>query len=282
MKSLSHSKIVELKRFAAKIRIESLKQLAEVGIGHVGGVMSIADVIAVLYGAVMKYDVNNPSWVERDKLVVSKGHAGPALYSALALKGFLPMEELQTLNKLGTNLPSHCDRTRTKGIDMTTGSLGQGLSAALGIAYGDRMNKKNSWVYCILGDGECAEGQIWEAAVFATFKKMSNVITFIDLNGKQVDGRTKDVLDLGDLGKKFESFGWHVQDIDGHDVEAIYNATLHAKAQNNRPSLIVLHTIKGKGCKFAESLEFNHNMPVTKDEAWGAIEILEQEIKNLA
>lgn len=281
MESLCDLKILELKKFTAQIRIESMKQLAEVGTGHLGGVMSVAELVAVLYGAVMKYDPDNPSWSDRDKLVVSKGHAGPAIYSALALKGFMPIEELLTLNKLGTNLPSHCDRTRTKGIDMSTGSLGQGLSTALGIAYGDRLDKKDNWVYCILGDGECAEGQIWEAAMFASYRKLNKVIAFVDANGKQADGRTRDILDMGDLGSKFQAFGWYAQDADGHDVKAIYDAILKAKLQNEQPSIIVLHTIKGKGCEYAEKTELNHNLPVPRDKALETIESLERYIENL-
>lgn len=271
---LTQEKIKELNSFAAQIRIETIKSMESIGVGHLGGAMSIADALAVLYGAVMKYDPKNPRWEERDWFVMSKGHAGPALYAALAIKGFFPKETLLTLNQPKTILPSHCDRQKTPGVDMSTGSLGQGMSTALGVALGLLMDKKPNTVYLAVGDGECDEGQIWEGALFASAKKIHNVIMFIDLNQKQLDGYTKDICDLGDIRQKFEDFGWFSQSIDGHNVEEIYDAIQLAKAQNEKPSMIALNTVKGKGCKFCEEASYNHNMTVSAEQAKCAIDDL--------
>jgi len=269
-----------LERFAADIRIETIKMFADAGYGHIGGAMSIADVLAVLYGHVMDIDPKNPLWEKRDRLVLSKGHSGPALYSALALKGYFPMEELKTLNKGGTNLPSHCDRQKTPGIDMTTGSLGQGVSTAMGIAMGIRMRGQKSYTYLIIGDGELQEGQVWEGAQFAAHQKLDRLIAFIDYNKKQLDGKVKDICDPLDIPKKFESFGWNAQIIKGYDVREIYNAIAAAKNETGKPSVIVLDTIKGKGCSFAEKADFNHYMIITGEMAEEAIKDIESRFEN--
>ena len=258
---LDHDKRKRLEKFAAQIRLETLKEFKHLGFGHVGGAMSIVEVLAVLYGEVMKYNPENPRWDQRDWLVLSKGHAGPSLYATLALKGFFPLEKLKTLNQPATSLPSHCDRNLTPGVDMSTGSLGQGISTAIGVALGNRMDHKDSYTYLILGDGECNEGQIWEGVLFAAHHKLGNLITFIDCNKQQLDGFTKDILDMGDLAGKFSCFGWYAQEVDGHDVGAIFNAVEKAKnTAAGRPSVIVLHTSKGKGCSFAEGIVDNHHM----------------------
>jgi transketolase len=202
---------------------------------------------------------------------MSKGHAGPTLYSILADKGFFPMEWLHTLNQGGTNLPSHCDRNKTPAIDMTTGSLGQGLSAAIGIALGNRLDNVDSTVYCIVGDGESNEGQIWEAAMAAAQFKVSNLIAFTDYNKMQIDGYMHDVMNIEDLTAKWVSFGWFVQRVNGHSFEEIDRAIERAQAEAYRPSMIVLDTIKGKGIFFAEGLLSNHNMPVDYETAQEAI-----------
>ena len=261
----------ELERFASRIRVETLKEFREFGSGHVGGAMSTIETLAVLYGAVMNIDPKNPKWPARDYLVISKGHSGPSLYATLALKGYFPLEQLMTLNKPGTDLPSHCDMNHTPGVDMTTGSLGQGISTAIGLALGNRLDNHNNKVYLIIGDGECDEGQIWEGAMFASHWKIDNLIGFVDYNKQQLDGYTKDVLDLGDIRAKFEAFGWYSQAVDGHNVEAIYNAIQRAKEVKGRPSMIVLDTAKGKGCTFAEGQEFNHHMAFSKEQCDEAI-----------
>ena len=271
----------DLERFAAEIRLETMREFKELGFGHVGGAMSIADTLAVLYGAVMNVDPSNPRWEDRDWLVVSKGHAGPAVYAILALKGFFPKEQLLTLNKPGTNLPSHCDRNKTPGIDMTTGSLGQGVSTAIGVALGNRLDKRNNYVYLIIGDGECDEGQVWEGALYAAHQKLDNLIAFVDDNTKQLDGYTRDVNDLGDLVEKFKSFGWHAVRVDGADVEQVYNAIMAAKEVKGKPSMIVLDTVKGKGCSFAENAASNHHMVVDPEKADMVIKELERKVMEL-
>jgi len=262
----------QYEKFAAEIRHETLKELGHLGFGHVGGAMSVVETLAVLYGGVMRIDPKNPRWEDRDWLVCSKGHAGPAIYATLALKGYFPMEMLETLNQGGTNLPSHCDRNKTPGVDMTTGSLGQGMSTAIGVALGNRLDGRDNWTYLILGDGELDEGQVWEGALFANHFKLDNLITFVDYNKQQLDGYTKDIMDLGDIAAKFASFGWHVQNIDGHDVEAIENAIETAKSACGSPSMIVLNTVKGKGCTFAEGSPSNHHIAFSKEQGAQAIE----------
>ena len=257
---LSQKEVNQLEKFTTEIRLETLKEIKNLGFGHIGGAMSIVETIAVLYGKIMRINPKEPKWKDRDWLVVSKGHAGPAVYAALALKGYFPIEELMTLNKPKTNLPSHCDRNKTIGIDMTTGSLGQGMSTAIGIALGNRLDNRNSYTYLILGDGECDEGQVWEGALFAYHHKLDHLIAFIDANKKQLDGYTKDINDLGNIGQKFASFEWHVQDVCGADVAKIYEAIEKAKETKKQPSIIILDTIKGQGLKFVEETMANHHM----------------------
>jgi len=263
-----------LKNTAKEIRKMTIEEMAILGTGHIGGAMSIVDLLTLLYFHRMKVDPKNPRWEDRDQLVVSKGHSGPAVYATLALKGFFPKDWLTTLNKGGTSLPSHCDRNKTPGIDMTTGSLGQGFSAAIGIALGLKMDKKSNTVYTIIGDGESQEGQVWEGALFAGFQKLPNLIAFTDYNKQQLDGFTKDVLDLGDLAKKWEQFGWFTQEVDGHDIAALDAAIEKAQAEKEKPSMIVMHTIKGKGCNFAEGVEKNHSMAFDMEKAKEAIAAL--------
>ncbi len=253
----------EVKRFAVEIRKETIKCIGKLGVGHIGGALSIVDLLAVLYSGEMNIDPADPKKDDRDMLVVSKGHSGPAVYATLALKGYFPMEMLETLNQPHTNLPSHCDMNRTPGIDMTTGSLGQGSSSAMGIACANRLKGYDNYTYLILGDGEIEEGQVWEAAIFANAKKLTKVIAFVDYNKCQIDDYVQDLCALGDIAKKFESFGWYAQNVeDGNDVEQIAAAIANAKAQNERPSVIVLNTVKGKGYSKIEGTLGSHNMPV--------------------
>jgi transketolase len=264
-------KTEELRLLAEQIRVAALEEFAALGFGHIGGALSLVETLAVLYGGAMRVDPARPEWAERDRLVVSKGHAGPAVYATLALKGYFPQEELLTLNKPGTRLPSHCDRLKTPGIDMTTGSLGQGMSTACGLALGQRMDASRARTFLILGDGECDEGQVWEGALFAPHYKLDNLIAFCDNNGQQLDGYVKNVLDTGDLAAKFAAFGWYTQTVDGHDVEALDAAVARALAAEGAPSMIVLKTVKGKGCPFVEGHEFNHHVQFTKAEMDGAL-----------
>jgi transketolase len=262
---LNNQKIMDIEIFATKIRIETIKALGNLGFGHLGGAMSIVETLAVLYKEVMNIDPKNPGWKDRDYLVCSKGHAGPALYSTLALKGYFPIEDLMTLNKPETNLPSHCDRNKTKGIDMTTGSLGQGASLAAGIALGNLLDGRKNYTYLILGDGELQEGQVWEMVMFAAQRKLDHLITFVDYNKQQLDGYTKDICDLGDIAAKFESFNWQAQEVDGANIKDIYKAIESAKKAKDKPSVIVLDTIKGKD-SFVEGMVNNHHVTISKDQ----------------
>lgn len=271
----------QLDMFAAQIRIAALEALGSVGAGHVGGTMSMCDLMAVLYAGEMKINPADPTWEGRDWLVVSKGHCGPAVYAALACKGYFPREELLTMNKPGTRLPSHCDRLKTPGVDMTTGSLGQGMSTAIGVAWGHRHAGRDNLTYLVLGDGESQEGQVWEGALFAAQQKLSGLIAFVDYNKKQLDGYTKDICDLGDYGQKFREFGWNVLECDGHDVLALQNAIRLAKCSTAKPSMIVMHTEKGKGCTFAEGVFYNHHVPVSETDCKAAIACLEEKISKL-
>lgn len=249
------------------IRRLTIESIYSIGKGHVGGCMSIVEVLTVLYFQQMNIDPSDPQLEGRDRLIVSKGHAGPAVYAALVRRGYFPEEQLKTLNRIGTDLPSHCDMNHTPGVDMTTGSLGQGFSCAVGIATGSQIKKDNATIYTIIGDGESQEGQIWEAAMFAAHRKLDNLIAFTDNNKMQIDGLVDDVCSLGDLKAKWEAFGWHVQRVNGHDCQAISNAIYLAKQCKGKPSMILLDTIKGHGVSFAENAgPSNHSMSVTATE----------------
>ncbi|MCL2374456.1 MAG: transketolase [Treponema sp.] len=257
--------------FAREIRAKTLYAIARLGVGHIGGALSVADVLALLYDREMKYDPKNPADPNRDIFILSKGHAGPALYATLALKGFFPIEWLDTLNQGGTCLPSHCDRNKTPGIDMTAGSLGQGLSAACGFALGRKFDGSAVKVFCIIGDGESNEGQVWEAAMFASQYRLANLIAFTDYNKMQIDGTTDEVMSLEDIEGKWKSFGWHTLRCDGHDIAAMHEAISLCRAQSEKPSMIILDTIKGKGASFCEGKVESHNMPVTMEMAEQAV-----------
>ncbi|MGM9640349.1 MAG: transketolase [Faecousia sp.] len=250
----------QLTKLALEIRIGIVEEIKARGFGHVGGSLSIADALAVLYGSVMRYDPKNPKWPQRDKLVCSKGHAGPAVYAALAVKGFFPYEDLKTLNQPGTYLPSHCDKNKTPGVDMTTGSLGQGTSLAVGIALGDKLQGLDSKTYLIVGDGEANEGQVWEAAMFTAGKKLTNLVWLVDDNKKQLDGYTKDILPQFDLEAKFAAFGFDAKRIDGNDIAQLYEVL--TAPVGDKPKAIILDTVKGKGVTEVENTMGNHSMTV--------------------
>jgi transketolase len=273
---MTEAESAALAKAAKEIRILTIDAIGYLGVGHIGGAMSIVELLALLYVRHLSVDPANPRKVDRDQLVLSKGHAGPALYAALAARGFFPREWLHTLNVGGTRLPSHCDRNRTPGVDMTTGSLGQGLSAACGIALGHRLDGIGSRVYCVIGDGESDEGQVWEAAMFAAQYKLDRLIAFTDYNRMQIDGTTKDVMDLESLAAKWAAFGWFVHEVDGHDFAAMDSAILKAKAIAGRPSMILLDTVKGKGFAPGEGQVASHNMTFSYEDAKKAIDELER------
>ena len=257
----------EMDLLAIQIHKNILRTIASKGTGHVGGSLSIADTLAVLYGCVMNVDPSDPKKEDRDVIVISKGHSGPAMYAALAAKGYFEENVLDTLNKNNTILPSHTDRLKTPGVDMTTGSLGQGASLAAGAALADRLNGKENYTYLILGDGELDEGQVWESALFVAHQRLTNLITFVDANGKQLDGTTDQVCSLGSIEKKFEAFGYHVISVEnGNDTQQIYDAVMEAQAEKTLPSVIVLHTIKGAGVKKYAEMENCHSTTVSKED----------------
>lgn len=266
----------QLRVFAEEIRVETLKEFLALGFGHVGGSMSIVETLAVLYGKEMKIDPKNPQMDDRDRLVLSKGHAGPALYATLALKGYFPKEVLLTLNRGGTSLPSHCDRLKTPGVDMTTGSLGQGMSTACGIALGNKIKKSDRYTYLILGDGECDEGQVWEGAAFAAHQKLSKLIIFVDYNKQQLDGSCEDVLNMGDMVDKFTSFGCHTVKVNGHNIAALEKAIEDAKNETEKPSVIILDTIKGNGCPLCLEVFPNHHIAFKAEDMEKSVKYAEE------
>ncbi|MCG8481071.1 MAG: transketolase [Spirochaetales bacterium] len=272
----------ELQRKAIEIRRLTVDEIAYLGVGHLGGSMSVVEILTLLYYRHMNVDPSRPADPNRDKFVMSKGHAGPALYSILADKGFFPIEMLHTLNQGGTNLPSHCDMNRMPGIDMTTGSLGQGLSAAVGIALGHRLQRLPGRVFALIGDGDTNEGQTWEAAMSAAMYGLSNLVAFTDYNKMQIDGTAEAIMKTDRLADRWTSFGWYTQQVDGHDFDALDAALRSAVEETSRPSMIIADTIKGKGIPFAEGDFTNHNMPVTQEQAQEAYESLAREEEALA
>lgn len=267
-----------LQAAAKQIRCLLMDELGHLGVGHVGGSLSIADTLAVLYFDKMNIDPKNPKMEGRDRLVLSKGHAGPALYATLAHRGFFDTALLHTLNKLGTLLPSHCDMLRTPGIDMTAGSLGQGISCAVGVAKALKIKGEDSHVYCIIGDGESQEGQVWEASMAAAQFKLDNLIVMLDYNKMQIDGMVDDVNSLSNPAARWAALGFKTFEVDGHDVEAIAQAIDSAKKVTGAPSLIVLNTIKGKGVSFVEKAGFGcHNMTISPEQTKQALQELMNE-----
>ena len=257
-----------LQATACKVRMGIIEGTYCAKSGHPGGSLSIADLLTYLYFVKLNVDPKHPDMPERDRFVLSKGHGGPALYATLALRGYFPLEELNTLNQPGTNLPSHCDMNRTRGIDMTTGSLGQGFSCAVGMAVAAQRDGLPSYIYTCIGDGESQEGQVWEAAMLAASQRLDNLIAFTDYNKMQIDGLVEDINGLYPLDKKWEAFGWHVQSVDGHDVEQIAFAIDNVQKIKQKPSMILLNTIKGKGCSFCENKVGSHSVKNITPQMW--------------
>ena len=246
--------MTELERRARDMRVDIVRMIAEAGSGHPGGSLSCVDILCALYfGGAMEHDPQNPRWEGRDRFILAKGQAAPALYAALAHAGYFPREELMTLRKLGSRLQGHPDSNQLPGVEVSTGSLGQGLSIAAGAAAGLALDGKPQTVFALLGDGECQEGQVWEAAMFAAHRGLDNLVAIVDRNHLQIDGDTADVCDPGDVGAKFAAFGWSVREVDGHDIPALVEALRAAKAERaGRPCVLVAHTVKGKGVSFME------------------------------
>ena len=264
-----------LQEICKDLRCDIVTAIGRLGVGHIGGSLSIVELLAVLYFQEMNIDPADQKKPGRDRLICSKGHAGPAVYAALAERGYFDRELLLTLNQGGTRLPSHCDMNRTPGIDMTTGSLGQGFSCAVGVALGSKLEKDGATIYSIIGDGETQEGQIWEAAMFAAAKGLDNLIAFTDRNGLQLDGRVDAVNSISPLAEKWAAFGWNVLEVeDGNDVDQVSAAVKHARLGigSGKPTMVLLNTVKGKGVKWVEELgAANHNAPFTSAQAEAAV-----------
>ncbi len=255
-------KIKELEQIALQVRKDIIKMIYNAGSGHPGGSLSAVEIYVSLYFKVMRHDPENPSWVDRDRFVASKGHSAPALYSSLARAGYFQVEELWDLRKIGCILQGHPCMKKVPGVDMSTGSLGQGLSAACGIAMGLKLDRKSSSVYVLLGDGELQSGNIWEAAAAAAHYKLDNLIAVLDRNYLQIDGPTEKIMSIEPIAFKWKSFGWHIFEVDGHSIREILDAVKKAKSIKGKPTLIIAHTVKGKGVSFMEgSLAFHGKAP---------------------
>ena len=265
----------DLKALCRDLRCDIMTAIGHLGVGHAGGSLSIVELLAVLYFKEMHIDPTQPDMPGRDRFICSKGHAGPAVYAALARRGYFSRDLLLTLNQGGTSLPSHCDMLRTPGIDMTTGSLGQGFSCAVGVALGSRLAGDGATVYTVIGDGESQEGQIWEAAMLAGNKHLDNLIAFTDYNKLQIDDPVAVINDLAPLGAKWRAFGWHVIEVeDGNDVDQVAQAVALAKRNRGtgKPTMVILHTVKGSGVSFIIARGCGtHNTKVTEEEARQAV-----------
>jgi transketolase len=273
---MTEAEIKTLKEKALHIRELTIDEIAYLGVGHIGGAMSVVELLVLLLYRRMRIDPNTPSWDERDRLVLSKGHAGPTLYSILSDKGFFPQDWLHSLNRGGTSLPSHCDMRRTPGVDFTTGSLGQGASGALGVAMGQKLKGYEAKTFLVIGDGESQEGQVWEAAMAAAHYSLGNLVAFTDYNKQQIDGYTSEIMELEDLDAKWRSFGWHTLRVNGHDFAELDAAVSAAEQETEQPSMIIMDTIKSLGYIPGEGLRSNHNIPVPYETGLEAIEALRQ------
>jgi transketolase len=265
----------ELKEMAKKLRRHVIIMIATAGSGHPGGSLSAADIITALYFKVLRYSPQNPQWPDRDRFILSKGHAAPILYAALAETGYFPVAELATLRKLNSHLQGHADRKFTRGVEMSSGSLGMGLSFAIGVALAARLDSKAYRTCVLLSDGECEEGQTWEAALSAAHFKLDNLTAIVDYNGIQLSGWTRDIMNLEPFTQKWQAFGWHTIDIDGHDFDQILSAYQEAENTKGKPAVIVAHTIKGKGVSFMENNVAFHGKAPTREEAERALKELE-------
>ncbi len=273
--------IIELKYVANAIRQDIIKMLLPAKSGHPGGSLSAADIMATLYFREMRINPAQPNWPERDRFVLCKGHAAPVLYAALAEKGYFPKEELLGLRQTGHMLQGHPDMRKTPGVDMSTGSLGQGLSAANGMAMAGKLDDKDFRVYALLGDGEMAEGQVWEAAMAAAHYKLDNLVAILDFNGLQIDGPTDNVMSSAPLLDKWRAFGWHVLEVDGHDIEKLVEAFEEAKNVQGKPTMLIAHTVKGQGVSFMENVAGWHGSVPNAEQSEQALKELQEEAANL-
>ncbi len=278
---MNSAEILELKKLACKARMGAIIGTYNAKSGHPGGSLSAADIFTYLYFKEMRVDPENPKDPDRDRFVLSKGHGCPSLYAALALKGYFPFEELEKLRHVGAMLQGHPDMKGTPGIDMSSGSLGQGVSAACGMAAAAKVDGKDYRVYTVLGDGECEEGQVWEAAMFASHYKLDNLCLIVDNNGLQIDGKVEDVAGLSNLKEKFEAFGFGTAEIDGHDFEQLEKAFDSARQCKDKPFVIIAKTVKGKGVSFMENQVGWHGVAPNDEQYKQAMAELEQQLKEI-
>jgi transketolase len=274
MEILNQDKIENFNKISRNIRKNIVEMVYSASSGHPGGSLSVTDILTVLYFSELNVNINNPKDENRDRLVLSKGHCSPALYATLAEKGFLPKEDLKTFRKIDSYLQGHPDMKKIPGVDMTSGSLGQGLSVSNGMALAGKLDKKNYRVYCIMGDGEIEEGQVWEAAMTSSKYKLDNLCVIVDNNNLQIDGKIEDVMSPYPIDKKFENFGFNTINIDGHNYEEILNAFEIAKTTKGKPTAIIAKTIKGKGVSFMENQAGWHGKAPNEEEYKKAIEEL--------
>ena len=265
----------EMKAIAKRLRRHIITMIGKAGSGHPGGSLSAVEILTTLYFRVLRHKPLDPQWLDRDRFILSKGHAAPLLYATLAECGYFPIDELLTLRQMDSRLQGHTDRTVTPGVEMSAGALGQGLSFAIGVALAGRLNSKDYRVYVLLGDGECDEGQVWEAAMAAAHFKVDNLVAIVDNNGQQIDGWNRDVMNLDPFPSKWQAFGWHVIEVDGHDFTPLTQAFNQAKLVKGQPTVIIAHTIKGKGVSFMENNPDFHGKAPTDDEVEIALKELE-------
>lgn len=259
LKALS---VPEMQAMAKKLRRHIVTMIGRAGSGHPGGSLSAVEILTTLYFKVLRHNPHDPRWPDRDRFILSKGHAAPVLYATLAESGYFPVAELSTLRQLDSRLQGHTDRTLTPGVEMSAGSLGQGLSFSIGTAIAGRLNSQKYQVYVLLGDGECNEGQVWEAAMAAAHFKLDNLVATVDRNQQQIDGWTRDVMELEPFDKKWQAFGWHTIEVDGHDCSQLTAAFEQAQLIKGQPTVIIARTIKGKGVSFMENnLDFHGKAP---------------------
>jgi len=267
--------VKEMEAVAKRLRRHIISMTGKAGSGHPGGSLSAVEIVTSLYFKVLRHKPQDPCWADRDRFILSKGHAAPLLYATLAECGYFPVDELATLRQLDSRLQGHTDRVATPGVEMSAGALGQGLSFAIGVALAGRLNSQNYRVYVLLGDGECDEGQIWEAAMAAAHFKLDNLVASVDNNGQQIDGWNRDVMSLDPFNKKWQAFGWHVIEVDGHHLTRLIEAFDRAKLVKGKPTVIIAHTVKGKGVSFMENNPDFHGKAPNADEVEIALKELE-------
>lgn len=268
--------IEELKKIANTLRKDIIRMTGAAGSGHPTSSLSAVEILTTLYFRILRHDPKNPHWPDRDRFVLSKGHGAPGLYAALARSGYFPVEQLMTLRKLDSPLQGHPERHRLGGVEASTGSLGQGISIGIGMALSAKLDRKDFRVYVLTGDGECDEGQVWEAALFAGNHHLDNLTVIVDYNKLQQDGWVKEIQDLEPLADKWRAFKWHALEIDGHDLEQVAKAFSEAKATRGKPTAIIAHTVKGKGVSFMENRPELHGIPPTPEQVEQALKELEQ------